>query len=88
MASREMADLMGEHADHLVGRLCLNDGSGIDEDLASGNEGVERRGIEQHHLGAVSAHARCLQERRRIVEQEFLDLRIAHDRAPALGRRA
>ena len=48
MAAGDVAGLVGEHADHFVGRLGLRQKPGMDEDaLAAGDERVDARIVDQ-----------------------------------------
>ena len=80
VAAGDMAGLVRDDADDLVGRLGLQQRAGVDEHAAAGDEGVEARIVDQNDVDAGFRQARGLEDRPRIVAHQRLDLGIAHDR--------
>ena len=94
MAAGDMPGLMREHADDLVRRLRFHQRAGIDEDAAAvDDEGVEGRLVDDDDLHVLLGETGGAQQRRGVVAQQLLDLRVADDRralaapapAPATG---
>jgi hypothetical protein len=81
VAADDVAGLVRDHADHLVGRLGLHEGAGVDEHVvAVHHEGVEAFVPHDAHGDVLRAEAGGLEERDRIVLEKVLDFRIADQR--------
>ncbi len=81
----DVAGLVRDHADDLVGRLGLQDGAGVQEHVeAVDHERVEALVADDAH-GDVAAEPCRLEDRPRVVLQQVLDLGVA-DEGNALGR--
>ena len=81
VAADDMAGLVGDHTDHLVGRLGLHEGAGVDEHVvAVHHEGVEAFVPDDAHGDVLRAEAGGLEDRDRIVLEKVFDLRVADQR--------
>jgi hypothetical protein len=79
---------VGDHADHLVGRLRLRQRAGVDKDIAPvEHEGVEGIVLHDAHLDAPRAESRRTEQRLGVVVKEVLDLRVADERQVLRRRR-
>ena len=91
VAARDVAGLVRDDADQLVGRLGLGQQSGVDEDLhAAGDEGVDALVVDDVDLHRGGIEAGSGEDRIGIGAQGRLDLRIADQaggRATAPGPR-
>jgi hypothetical protein len=77
----DVAELVGDHALHHVGVVGRSDQPGMDvDDLAAGDEGVDRRIVDHGDLDIVGAEAGGLDQRTRHVAQQLLGLGVAQDR--------
>ena len=82
----DVAGLVREHADQLIGCRRLHQRAGIDEDVARiHDEGVERLVVDDDDLNALIAQARDLEDRRYVFAQQLLDLGIANHRDAGIG---
>ncbi len=81
MPAGDVAALVREDADDLVGSFGVDERAGVHEDvLAVGHESIERARADQHDLDRASAQAGCLGDRLQIVAHELFDLGIADKR--------
>ena len=65
MSAGDVAGLVRDDADHLVGRLGLMQGAGVDEDVAAvDHEGVEAVVPDDAHGDVLRAEAGRLEDRR------------------------
>ena len=89
VAADDVAGLVGDDADHLVGRLGLHEGAGVDEHVAAvDHEGVEAVVPDDAHGDVLRAEAGGLEDRQRVVLEQVLDLGVADQRqALRRGRR-
>ena len=91
VAIGKMTGFMSEHAGQLVRRIQRHDEPGMDKHvLAFGDEGVERRIIDDVETHRVRRHARGLKQRIQICPHHALDLGVADERRgrPARKRKA
>ena len=80
MAAGDVAGLVREHADDLVRRRRIGERADKDENAPTvGDEGVEGAVVEDHDLDVLRREPGGLQDRPRIVAQQFLDLGVAND---------
>ena len=81
MAAGDMAELVGDHALDLGGAVGGVDQPGMDIDrLAAGDEGVDRRIVDQHDIDIARIEPGGGDQRRRHVVQQGLGLGIAQHR--------
>ena len=80
MAAGDVAGLMRDHADDLVGRLGLQQRARVDEHAAAGDEGVEARIVDENDVDARLRQSCGLEDRPGVVAHQRLDLGVAHDR--------
>ena len=82
MSAGKVAGFVGEHADDFVRRLGFEQRAGVDEDMAAvHDEGIEAAVVEHDRRGcSACARPGGVQDRRRIVAQQLLDLGVADDR--------
>ena len=86
MAAGQMAGFVREHADDFVRRLGVEQRAGVDEDVAAvHDEGVEGAVVEHDHSDVLLGEAGRVQDRRRVIAQQLLDLGVADDRHAARG---
>ena len=86
MAAGDMAALVRDHADDLVGRLGVHQRAGMDEHIVPiDDEGVEGAVVDDVDVDALSAEARGVQDRLGIGADQRFRLGIA-DHAAGLGR--
>ncbi len=86
VAAGDVAGLMGDDADDLVGGVGLQQRAGVDEHAAAGDEGVEAWIVDEDDVDARFREPGSLEDRPRIVAHQGLDFRVAHDRHVALGK--
>ena len=80
MAAGDMAALVGEHADQLVGSLGGQQQAGVDEySLAAGDEGVEAVVLDDHDLDRLRIEAGDTPDRRNKGADRVLDLGVADE---------
>ena len=80
VAMRKVRSFVGENADHLVRRFGGHDRTGVDEHPGCvGDEGVEAVVLDEEDLELSSANAGSLEDRRRVVLDQRLGLRVAND---------
>ncbi len=88
MPAGDVAELVGDHALDLVGGLRRIDQAGVNVDrLPAGDEGVDRRIVDQHDLDIAGLEAGSLDQRRSHVVEQRLGLGIAQDRLRRRGLR-
>ena len=81
VAAGDVAALVCDHADHLVGRLRLHQRAGVDEDVAAiEHEGVEGVILHDAYLDAPGAEAGRMEDGARVVVEQVLDLGVADQR--------
>jgi hypothetical protein len=81
VSADDMAGLVREHADDLVGRGRLRNRARIHKNaMCVHHERVERFIVDDDDLNVLLAQARNAQNERRIIAQELLDLGIADHR--------
>ena len=86
VAAGDVARFVGDHADHLVGRLRLHQRAGVDEDVAPvEHEGVEGIVLHDADLDAPGAQTGRAEDRLRVVGEQVLDLGVADQRQPLRG---
>ena len=84
VAAGDVAELVRDHALHLVGIVGRGDQAGMDvDDLAAGDEGVDLAVVDQDDLDVLGLKPGRLDQRPRDVAQQRLGLGVAQDR---LGR--
>ncbi len=79
MSTCQMARLMRDHADDLIGRIGLHDGARVDENASTIDEGVEALRIDKDDAHATAGKTGGLQDRRCIICDQRLDFRVAHN---------
>ena len=85
MTVGQMAGLMGNDADDLVGALRRHQRPGVDEHAPAGDEGIEGIVVDQDDVDAGLGKTGHVEDRPHVIADECLDLRIANNRhAPAL----
>ncbi len=86
MAADDVAGLVREHADELIGHYRLHERAGIDENAVRiHDEGVERIVVDDDDLDVLIAQPGDFQNRRGVVAQQLFDLGVA-DHRDAGGR--
>ena len=86
VAADDVAGLVGDHADHLVGRLGLRQGAGVDEHVAPvHHEGVEALVPDDAHGDVLRGEPGSPEDGQRVVLEEVLDLGVANQRQPLRG---
>ena len=85
MAAGDMAGLVGDDADELIGRLAAQDRAAVHEQvLAAGDEGVEGRVVDDVDMNRGRIEAGRGEDWRRVGADDIFDLGIAQD-ADVLG---
>ena len=78
VAARQMAGLVREHTDDLVGSLRFHQRAIVHEDAAAvGDEGVKTAVVDDDDLDVLFLQARGAQDRAGIVAQQLLDFGVA-----------
>ena len=78
MSAGDVAGLVRDDADHLIGRVGLLQGAGVDEDVAAvEHEGVVAVVPDDAHGHASTAEACGAEDGTRVVLQQVLDLGVA-----------
>ena len=81
VAAGDVAELVGDHALDLVGVVGGGDQAGMDvDDLAAGDEGVDRLVVDEDDLDVLGPEPGRLDERPRHVAEQRLGLGVAQDR--------
>ena len=81
MAAGDVAELVRDHALHLVGIVGRGDQARMDvDDLAAGDEGVDLGIADQHDLDVLRLQPGRLDQRPRHVAEQRLGLGVAQDR--------
>ena len=87
MPAGDVAGLVREHADDLVGRERFHQRADIDENAPRvGDKGVEGFVRDQHDLDILLAEIGGAQDRVGIFAQQLLDFGISDDRKPGIFR--
>ena len=72
---------MREDADHLIGRLCLEERARVNEDIAAvDDKGVKVLVLHDAHFDAARSQPRRLKNRAGIIAKELFDLSVAYER--------
>ena len=88
MAAGDVAGLVRHDADELVGRLAAQEGAGVEEQvLAAGDEGIERRIVDDVDMHRLRVEAGDSQDRRPPGADDAFDLRVANERQLIVRRR-
>ena len=83
VSAGDVAALVRQHADDLVGRFRVQQSAAVYENAPPvRDEGVERAIVDDDDLNILLREAGCPQDRLGIFLEQLLDLRIADDRGP------
>ena len=86
MSADDVAALVGEHADELIGRRRLHQRAGIHEDAVRiHDERVEIGIVDDDDLDVLRGESGGLENRRRVVAQQLFDLGVANHRDAGIG---
>jgi len=81
VSAHDVAGLVGDDTDDLVGRLGLGQSAGVDEDIAAvDHEGIEAFVPDDAHRNVLGGEPGGLEDRDGVVLEEVLNLAVANQR--------